>query len=77
MNHSSQVSEIKIKTSNLKVTLESVFHILRSVFRTKNVVCLQMYGYTVHIDIVEKLIIYLGVFFPSPTPAPPIKENQV
>lgn len=76
MNHSSQVSEIKIKTSNLKVTLESVFHILRSVFRTKNVVCLQMYGYAVHIDIVEKLI-YLGVFFPSPTPAPAIKENQV
>lgn len=66
VNHSSQVSEIRLKTSNLKVTLKSVFHILRLVFRTKDDVCLQMYGNTVHVDIVEELIysLYFRGFLP-------------
>lgn len=66
MNHSNKVSEMKVKPRNLKVTLESVFHVLRSVFRTKDDVCLQMYGYTVHVDVVEELIysLYFRGFLP-------------
>lgn len=69
MNHSSQVSEIKDKTSNLKVTLMSVY--LLRLYITNGDVHLQMYLYTVHVGILVRLmhdLYFRGFLLPHQAP---------
>lgn len=65
MNHSSQVSEIKVKTSNLNwpwcqsVSWDSTVQVLKSVAGTNNNVHLHVYVYIVNVGTLIGLMHYL------------------